>query len=97
MPHFGIRCRRHQTLYDEKHIGITFIGSLVNIKNFLVLMVLPTLVEDTQHFVQTVVYLSMKPGNLHYDAIMCEAVDKWIRQTFGHKLVIVIIRMPFDV
>ena len=49
------------------------------------------LVEDTQHLVKPVVDLSVQPGYLNNDTVVCQAFHKGVGQALRHLFAVVIV------
>ena len=93
MAHLAVcRCSQ-QPMYDVEHLVIIGIQTLVDVEGLLAVSFKVRLVEDAQHFLQSVVDLTVKTGNLDDDAVVGQAVDEWMGQALGYEIVIVVVGM----
>ena len=75
------------------HIIITSVESLIDVEHLLTVLILKRLVKDAQHLVKSVVYLTMQTRYLHDDAVVGQAVDEGIRNSFRHQTAIVVVTL----
>ena len=82
---------------DMQHIIVVGIETLVNNKRLLAVAFQIRLIKNAQHLLQTVVYLPMQAGDLHYDAVVRKALDKWMGKATGDQIVVIVIGMTTDI
>ena len=97
MAHVGIGSSHRQPVEDTLHLAVVAVETVVETQQMLVRLVPVRLVEDAQHLVQAVVYLSVQTWYLHDDAVVRQAVDERVRQSFGDHLAVVVIRLVVHV
>ena len=90
MTQIGIGNSHRQPMKDKLHVLVIRVCPLVKLQHMLVVLILVRLVENAQHLVEPVVYLSMQAGYLHNDAVVCQALHKGIGQPFRHKVAVVV-------
>ena len=97
MTHLAVGGCCQKTVNDMKHVIITGIKAFINVKYLLVLAIHVGLVKNTQHLLKTVVNLTTQMRYLDNDTVVSKAVDKWIWQTLGHQIVVIVVGMATDI
>ena len=82
---------------DVLHVGIVLIVGLVKFYKLPVVLLFVGLVKHAEHFVQSVVDLSVQEWYLYDDAVMDETVDKGVGKPLGYLVTVVIIRLMVDI
>ena len=84
-------------MQDALHVGITAIDAVIQLQDTIVVSIATCLVEDAQHHVKTVVDLAMKTRNLNNNAVVRQAIDERVGQTFRHHMIVVVVRLVIDI
>jgi len=90
VTHVRIGSSLRQTMQDALHVGITAIDAVIQLQDTIVVSIATCLVEDAQHHVKTVVDLAMKTWNLNNNAVVRQAIDERVGQTFRHHMIVVV-------
>ena len=76
------------------HVAVALVVDVVvEGQGVLVGLVSPFLVEDAEHLVQPVVYLSVQARNLHDDAVVYQTLHERVGHALRHQLVVIVIRL----
>ena len=97
VTHICIGRSHCQTVKYALHVVVVGIDLFIQTEDMLIHFVLTSLVEDTQHHVQTVVDLSVQPRYLYDDAVVCQTLHEGIGQTFRHHVAIIVVRLVMDI
>ena len=97
MAHVGIGSCHRQTMKNMLHVGISFINTVVDAQDAVVIYVPTRLIEDTQHHIETIVDMTVQTGNLDDNTIMRQTVDKGVWKAFSHDIAIIVKRLMVDV